>query len=593
MGQRNRLIVLALLLLLAIAVGVGIKYTGNSDQATTLSRRRNRSVGEQQAWASQRSFETARQFTKLENTRDEDRLAQQALQTADHELDISYTTAMREAELNPAPASPQTKELRARIRQLNDDIKAANNRVVQLSAAMNSGKGNLDQLQEQLDLAEAQLTLYTEELEDAKQDLTRMSDDVESRVQRLLDSHKSAFHTADLQPPQPGRLPTFSVPPSLAAQIHLLLSLRSKKQQLWAAQQTAQSLSEALDKQHNQLEKTVAPSSTPAPDSVQASHATQMADLARLAEQRKLLSDYDRRHDDQEQLAQVYGNWITLLGARQIAAFNGVLRSVLFMLLIAVLVVLADTAIDRYYGHSKAERRRLLMIRMMSRFAVRFLSFVFILLVIFGPPNQISTIIGLATAGLTLALKDFVVAFLGWFVLMGRNGIRVGDWVEINGISGEVVEIGLLRTVLLETGNWTDSSHPTGRRVTFVNSFAIERHFFNFSTAGQWLWDTLEIQVPPGRDPHTIVDAIRKLVTEMTTDSVRLAEQEWHRATHRYGMQAFSATPSIDIRPTGLGVIVNVRYITRAQERYEVRSKLYQAVVEMLHNGQHLTAGTK
>jgi hypothetical protein len=129
-----------------------------------------------------------------------------------------------------------------------------------------------------------------------------------------------------------------------------------------------------------------------------------------------------------------------------------------------------------------------------------------IIFVLFGIPNQTPTIIGLAGAGLTVALKDFIVGFVGWFVLMGKNGLRVGDWVEINGVVGEVVEIGLLRTVLLETGNWADSGHPTGRKVAFVNSFAIEGHFFNFSTSGQWLWDEVQLMIPPGRDPHTVIE---------------------------------------------------------------------------------------
>ena len=119
---------------------------------------------------------------------------------------------------------------------------------------------------------------------------------------------------------------------------------------------------------------------------------------------------------------------------------------------------------------------------------------------------QVGTILGLAGAGLTVALKDFIVGFLGWFVLMGKNGIRLGDWVEINGVTGEVVELGMFRTVLLEIGNWTDSGHPTGRRVTFTNSFAIEGHYFNFSTSGQWLWDELQVILPSGQDPYPIVD---------------------------------------------------------------------------------------
>src|SRR5581483_9945564 len=119
------------------------------------------------------------------------------------------------------------------------------------------------------------------------------------------------------------------------------------------------------------------------------------------------------------------------------------------------------------FSDPTSQRRRLVTLRAVLRFSLQALGVMFVLFVLFGMPSQMPTILGLAGAGLTVALKDFIVAFFGWFVLMGRNGIRVGDWVEINGVGGEVVEIGLLRTVLLETGNWTDSGHPTGRKVAF------------------------------------------------------------------------------------------------------------------------------
>src|SRR5262249_27165395 len=141
----------------------------------------------------------------------------------------------------------------------------------------------------------------------------------------------------------------------------------------------------------------------------------------------------------------------------------------------------------------RLDRRQVQSLHGVTRVAFQVVTLLLILLVIFGPPSQLGTFLGLAGGGLTVALKDFILGFLGWFVLMGKNGVRLGDWVEINGVTGEVVELGMFHTVLLETGNWTDSGHPTGRRVTFTNGFAIEGHYFNFSTSGQWLWDELQV----------------------------------------------------------------------------------------------------
>jgi small-conductance mechanosensitive channel len=155
--------------------------------------------------------------------------------------------------------------------------------------------------------------------------------------------------------------------------------------------------------------------------------------------------------------------------------------------------------------------------------------------------------------------------------------------VEIEGVVGEVAEITLLRTMLLETGNWNDAGHPTGRKVAFVNSYAIEGHYFNFSTSGQWLWDELKILLPSAQNPYPVLDAIQKLVTDATANNAKAAEEEWQRASHRERLASVSAAPAINLRPTSSGVEIHVRYITRAQERYATRTKLYQDIAALLH----------
>src|ERR1017187_4936941 len=305
--------------------------------------------------------------------------------------------------------------------------------------------------------------------------------------------------------------------------------------------------------------------------------------LQQLTESQKNLSDLGQRITAEQQLAAVYGNWITFVSVREKAFLHEIFVSIFTALLIAVLVLLANYGVQRFFTDVNLERRQLRTIQALVLFSLQAVGLLLILLVVFGVPNNLATVIALAGAGLTVAMKDFIVGFFGWFVLMGEDGIRAGDWVEINGVGGEVTKVGLLHTVLLETGNWTDAGHPTGRKVSFVNSFAIEGHYFNFSTSGQWLWDEIQVQVPEDAEPYAIAEAIQKIAADETSSNIQLAETEWNRVAPSSANRSFSAAPSLSVRPTGGGVTVVLRYITRANERYEVRARLYRAVVDLLH----------
>ena len=225
-----------------------------------------------------------------------------------------------------------------------------------------------------------------------------------------------------------------------------------------------------------------------------------MAFLHQMTLDQQNLSDFDKRIETELQLAAVYGDWIALVNVREEAFLHRFFYSLFWILLIALVVLILNHWVQRIFANIALERRQLHTLRAVMLFAVQALGLVIILVIIFGvPTNFATTAIGLVGAGLAVGLKDFIVGFFGWFILIGKGGIRPGDWVEINGIGGEVLEIGLFQTVLLETGTLTDAGRPTGRKVSFVNSYAVEGHYFNFSTSGQWLWDEVEVQIPGQR----------------------------------------------------------------------------------------------
>ena len=183
--------------------------------------------------------------------------------------------------------------------------------------------------------------------------------------------------------------------------------------------------------------------------------------------------------DTQKQLSDVYAKWLAQVKLQHSIVGHLLLESLSWIVFLILCGVLITAGVQTFLDRSRMDRRRLHTLRTISILGIQLITRGLVLLIIFGPPNQVPTILGLGAAGLTVVFQDFILAFFGWFILMGKNGIRVGDWVEIGGLGGEVVDIGLFRTALLETGNWTDKGHPTGRRVTFINNFAITGQYFN------------------------------------------------------------------------------------------------------------------
>jgi len=566
----------------------------------------------QQPLVDEQPLLTARAMAKLASGADEHRFADQAAEQADNEVDLAFHDALREAADHPVPPTPQNRELYEHATQSEAQVKTDQDQLDQLKKQLASTSGvHQERVQEQLDVAQAQLELDQDESNDAKEDLLRSGADPGSLIQRQFDQHEAVEHGTVAKPAATASAPEINYQAgSLWAQFAAWRALRSRAIPLEKARDEARQAATTLMEKHAALDKQVTAAKAkqhenpPAtgqagsgqPNPFQSGSAQSNAQsssvsttpsavkaLHRLSDDQKNLADLDKRIQDEQELANSYTGWIAVIQSHQRSALHGMVQSALWIILIILSVYLGDRSIDRYLSEVGSERTRLHTLRAVIRFAVQAVGVALILLVILGAPQQTTTFLGLATAGITVAMKDFIVAFFGWFVLMGKNGLRVGDLVEIDGVAGEVVEINLLRTILLETGNWTDTGHPTGRKVAFVNSYAIEGHFFNFTTSGQWMWDELLITVPQNQDPYPLLEAIQTTVTKQTETNAVAAEKEWKNAASNYKVSSVSAAPSVNLRPTSAGVEVHVRYIARAQERSAIRARLNQALVELLH----------
>jgi small-conductance mechanosensitive channel len=213
-------------------------------------------------------------------------------------------------------------------------------------------------------------------------------------------------------------------------------------------------------------------------------------------------------------------NWQAEVGAEIKERLKSLLVRVLG-LLIALGVVLIIGEIWRRtifrYVHDPRRRYQFLLMRRIVLWIAIALVLIFAFVTEIG---AVATFAGLITAGVAVALQNVIVSIVGYFFLIGKYGIRVGDRVQVGGVSGEVVDIGLVRFHLLELGDGATDAEPTGRVVAFSNSVVFQ------STAGlfkqlpgiNFSWRELVLKFAPDSDFHTLRDRVHKAIETAYSD---------------------------------------------------------------------------
>jgi small-conductance mechanosensitive channel len=530
----------------------------------------------------QRPWQTAATLAALAQSAEETELAREAERLADHEVDQAFSQSLRQAGLAKPELSGKALALQQRVTQLTKTVKDDEARIAALSAGVGATSSAEASKGSELEVAKAQLGLDQNALSDSIEDLARESGDQRVKLQQELAARQAAMKQYRDKASTDDGLPAAASAEqykTLAKQLSTWRSLRNRKQLIGQAKQLAQADVAALTADQARLKTDIVGGGD---KPVGESSSERIARLQQIAAEQNIQSILSDRLDAQQQLVALYGRWGEQVDIQQKIVVHLILGSLALIAGICVLAILAGWLLQLALEKVIHDPRQKQTLKTVVNLGTQVVGLSLILLAIFGVPQQISTILGLTTAGLTLVFQDFILAFCGWFVLMGPHGIKVRDWVEIDGVGGEVVQIGLFRTWLLEAGNWTAHGHPTGRRISFLNGYAIRGRYFNFSTVGQWMWDEIKVSVPPGMEIDSLIKRICEATVKSTEADAKMAEEEWKRVTSEEGSPYFSAMPSVNLLPAGAGVDIVIRYITRAGVRVETRNHLFAMIVGLM-----------
>lgn len=284
------------------------------------------------------------------------------------------------------------------------------------------------------------------------------------------------------------------------------------------------------------------------------------------------------------------GNWRVALQGQYAEAWRvlGVRVGILAALLAVVFGVaeLWRRAVFRY-AHEPRRRFQLLLVRRIVLWAL--------VIAIIGSSfaselGSLVTFAGLITAGLAVAMQSILVSVVGYFFLIGKYGIRVGDRVQIGAVSGEVIELGLVRMHLMEL-NDRGLLGPTGRVVAFANSIVFQSSggLFKQIPGVNIAWHETTMKLPGGSDSAVIkakmLEAVTKVINEYRVEIERQT-QEIQRSTA--SVSAGDAHPQVTLKFSVEGVEALVRYPVHLQHAAEIDERVSRELLRVISEAQKI-----
>ncbi|MRS03417.1 mechanosensitive ion channel family protein [bacterium] len=265
--------------------------------------------------------------------------------------------------------------------------------------------------------------------------------------------------------------------------------------------------------------------------------------------------------------------------------YRDVLRSFLIRLGSLILIIAAvfamgaawRRAILRYVQETRRRYQFLLFRKIVIWIAVgAIIAFTFV-----TELGSVATFAGLLTAGLAVALQNVILSVAGYFFLIGKYGIRVGDRVQIAGVTGEVVDIGIVRFHLLELGSGGEDAQPSGRVVAFSNSIVFQpaSTVFRQIPGTSFVWHEISLTFSPEGNYRMIQERITNAVDIALKDHSGELERQM-----RHMEQTLNAISSIELRPrtrlhmTASGIEVTVRFPVGLQNAADIDDRVMREI---------------
>jgi len=188
--------------------------------------------------------------------------------------------------------------------------------------------------------------------------------------------------------------------------------------------------------------------------------------------------------------------------------------------------------------------------------------------------------LGVAGAGIAFALQEVITSFAGWLAIMFGGFYTTSDRVQLGGIKGDVMDIGVLRTTIMEVGQWVDGDLYNGRIVLVANSFVFKEPVFNYSRDFPFLWDEIKIPIQYGSNYDKANDLFYKITQNIAADLSVQSLEKWHELQNKYLLENAQTDPMISMIGNDNWVEFTIRYVVNYKQRRSTKTKLFEQIIK-------------
>jgi small-conductance mechanosensitive channel len=224
--------------------------------------------------------------------------------------------------------------------------------------------------------------------------------------------------------------------------------------------------------------------------------------------------------------------------------------------------------------------------RKLTRYAIVLAAVVALAVVWRSLAGSVGVILGFAAAGIAFAMQEVIGAIAGWFNITSGRIYRIGDRVELGGVRGDVIDITLLRTKMLEIGSaeddksWVKGRQHTGRIVAISNKATFTGPVYNFSAIFEFIWEELSVPVTYRSDWHQAEEILKE-------EAVRASASEGARAAiaameRRYPIPHAEVEPRVFVRATDNWMELSARFVVPVREARTAKDAITRRVRERL-----------